>query len=69
MKLSELDMGLRAMQEQFRQQAELIHTSGQVCRDIVNVMAVHNEAVLQGMNELAEKVNRIDAKVSGKQRQ
>jgi len=68
MKLSELDMGLRTMQEQFRQQAELIHTSGQVCRDIVNVMAAHNEAVLQGINELVEKVNSIDAKVGPMQR-
>jgi len=68
MKLSELDMGLRTMQEQFRQQAELIHTSGQVCRDIVNVMAAHNEAVLQGMNEIFTKVNGIDAKIDNLKR-
>jgi len=68
MKLSELDMGLRTMQEQFRQQAELIHTSGQVCRDIVNVMAAHNEAVLHGMNEIVEKVNRIDANIGDTKR-
>jgi len=68
MKLSELDMGLRTMQEQFRQQAELIHTSGQVCRDIVNVMASHNEAVLQGMNEIFTKVNGIDAKIDNLKR-
>ena len=60
MKLNELDGNVRSLYEQTRQQGELIHLSGQVSRDLVNIMTEHNAVVVETLNELAESIEQLN---------